>query len=90
MRIEWPEIRAQVASYCRTKIEEQNQPNWIAVGEGASGGLFVIVIEHAPEQPLVDVFVQPSAPRHDALLTDSDREFEIAGTDLLGPLTETS
>lgn len=33
-RIGWPTIRAQVVEYTRTKAEEQDQPNWIGIGEG--------------------------------------------------------
>jgi len=72
LRTEWPEIRARVAAYCRAKAKALDQPNWVAVGEGASGGLFIVRIERRPELPLASVFLQPPAVRPDALLTATD------------------
>jgi hypothetical protein len=81
LRTEWPEIRARVAHYCRTKAEELDQANWIGIGEGASGGLFVILIERRPELPLTSVFLQPPPVRPDALVTASDQESDGAERD---------
>jgi hypothetical protein len=48
------------------KLQESRQPNWIGVGEGTTDGLFVIVIENAPELPLTEVFLTPpTAGDHD-------------------------
>lgn len=61
LRIDSPAIRAHVADYCRTKAEELNESNWIGVGEGATGGLFVSVIEREEGKWLADAFVEPPA-----------------------------
>jgi hypothetical protein len=61
LRIGWPAIRTEVAGYCSTKAEEQKQPNWIGIGEGAQGGLFVILVERSEQRRLVDVFLRPDA-----------------------------
>src|SRR5665811_2273695 len=55
LRAGQPAIRARVADYCRTKADEQCQPNWIGLGQGATGGLFVVVIERASHLSLADV-----------------------------------
>ena len=69
--------------YCRTKAEAYDQANWIGIGEGASGGLFVILIERKPELPLTSVFLQPQAARPETLLTASDQESDGLETDQL-------
>jgi hypothetical protein len=58
-RLEWPEIRDAVVEYCQAKIDQHGTPNWIAVGEGATGSLFVVNLERDPGKRLGDVFVQP-------------------------------
>ncbi len=60
VRTPWPEIRNRVVDYCNEKAEELNQPNWIGIGEGNNGHLFVVVIERDPALPLVSLFVDPS------------------------------
>lgn len=59
LRKSMPVIQAEVASYCRSKAEELDQPNWIGIGEGAGSGLFVTVIERRRDTPLIDVFLEP-------------------------------
>ncbi len=75
-RTEWPFIRARVADYCRKKLGELHEPNWIAVGEGSTGGLFVIVIENEPKLPLTEVFLDPQSARSGTRLTATDRDSE--------------
>jgi hypothetical protein len=60
VRIDRAQLETQLTDYCRAKVEDTNMPNWIGVGEGATGGLFVVVIERDPETPLADVFLVPS------------------------------
>lgn len=59
LRTPWPSIRDQVDDYCRRKAEEHDQSNWIGIGEGGSGPLFVVMVERDPAQPLASVFVDP-------------------------------
>jgi hypothetical protein len=59
-RTPWPLIRDRLMKYCRTKAEAQKQPNWIGVGEGVSGPLFVIVISRDPDISLAEVFLDPT------------------------------
>lgn len=59
LRTPWPSIRDQVDDYCRTKAEEHDQSNWIGIGEGGSGSLFVVMVERDPALPLARLFVDP-------------------------------
>ncbi len=58
-RTAWPEIRARLSEYTKTKMDELDEGNWITIGEGATGGLFVLVAERDPvDQPIADVFIE--------------------------------
>lgn len=69
LRTPWPSIRDQVDDYCRTKAEESGQPNWIGIGEGRSGPLFVVLVERDPALPLARLFsdspgqAEPTMPK---------------------------
>lgn len=58
LRIPWPDIRKHVLDYCRRKAKEVHLESWVAIGEGSSGPLFVIVIEPA-DNPVGEVFLTP-------------------------------
>jgi hypothetical protein len=77
MRIHWPAIRALVGDYSRTKAEKQDQPNWIGVGEGATGCLFVLVIERF-SPPLVETLLEPAIVQADAQRGDANHEADGA------------
>ena len=59
LRTPWPAIHDRVRDYCRTKAEEQHQPNWIGIGEGRTGSLFVVIIERDSALPIASLFVDP-------------------------------
>lgn len=59
MRTPWPAIRFRIADYCRKKAEEVDEANWVGVGEGANGGLQVILVERDPRMTLTAVFLEP-------------------------------
>ena len=64
LRTAWPEIRARVEDYSRAKMDELGESNWITIGEGATGGLFVLVIDRSPgEKTIADLFLEPPLDR---------------------------
>jgi hypothetical protein len=52
-------LRRRVSKYAVEKAEALSQPNWVAIGEGANGGLFVELVERDPQRRLADVFQEP-------------------------------
>lgn len=66
-RVDWPEIRAAVGDLVDSKIADSGIPNWVAIGEGSSGQLFVLARETDPALPMAEVFRQPESgqpPHH--------------------------
>lgn len=61
-RIPWPVIRRHVAAYCRTKADQTGCPNWVGIGEGESGGLFIVTINQDPDIGIPEVFLRPPPP----------------------------
>jgi len=57
-------VRLRVSDYCQKKAEECDQANWIGIGEGATGGLIVVLVERKPPPSLAEVFLDP--PRNSA------------------------
>ena len=74
LRTDWPAIRTKVEDYSRMKAEAENQPNWIAVGEGRSGGVFVVVTERMAALPLAEHFLEPPGRGRASDSTAMDRD----------------
>jgi hypothetical protein len=70
LRVERSRLRRHVAEYARAKAETLGQPNWVAIGEGTGGGLFVELVELDGGRRLADVFQEPRT------LTPSTRTIE--------------
>jgi hypothetical protein len=58
-RIERSAVQADVRDYIGRKVTELDQPNWIAIGKGRTGGLFVELVETDPANRLVGVYGSP-------------------------------
>jgi hypothetical protein len=43
----------------RLGLEEQQEPNWVAIGEGFDRSLSVVVLERDERRPLIDMFSSP-------------------------------
>jgi hypothetical protein len=65
-------LRGRVAEYASTKAEELDQPNWVAIGEGAAGGFFVELVERDPTRRLTDVFQAPRTSASTATALDGE------------------
>lgn len=63
LRTPWPAIRFRILDYCRAKARETDLPNWIGIGEGASGGLTVVLVERDPRFLLPEAFLEPPMSR---------------------------
>jgi hypothetical protein len=59
LRTPWPEIRDRALDFCRKKAQDLDKANWIGIGEGATGPVFVVVIRRDPGVALADVFMDP-------------------------------
>lgn len=59
LRSDQATLRRRVAKYAIEKAEALGQPNWVTIGEGADGGLFVELVERDQQRRLADVFQEP-------------------------------
>jgi hypothetical protein len=69
-RTPWPDIAEKVSDYCRTKAQEQGNLDWIGIGEGATGSLFVLLVEPLEDPASQSCFWTPRWP-HRQTQTDS-------------------
>lgn len=59
LRCPWPFVRTKVDAYASRIAKDNGVSNWVAIGEGESHGLFVLLLENDPSLVLLDVFLRP-------------------------------